>query len=90
MDLSYFAMREKNIIMAYTYPIYQIKEFALLIKKKSFYLLFSNTPKITSCLSKTILRLLKELILENTEASFKRFLNFREENLYPLSGKHQT
>lgn len=34
MDLSYFAMREKNIIMAYTYPIYQIKEFALLIKKK--------------------------------------------------------
>lgn len=27
-------MREKNIIMAYTYPIYQIKEFALLIKKK--------------------------------------------------------
>lgn len=34
MDLSYYAMREKNIIMAYTYPIYQIKEFALLIKKK--------------------------------------------------------
>lgn len=34
MDLSYFAMREKNIIMAYTYPIYQIKEFASLIKKK--------------------------------------------------------
>lgn len=59
-------------------------------KKKSFYLLFSNTPKITSRLSKTILRLLKEWILENTEASFKRFLNFREENLYPLSGKHQT
>lgn len=25
---------EKNIVMAYTYPIYQIKEFALLIKKK--------------------------------------------------------
>lgn len=38
-------MREKNIIMAYTYPIYQIKEFALLIKKNRFIFCFPTLPK---------------------------------------------